>query len=197
MATKAKREFCGRTRREFLWETGGGFGAAALTSLLSRDGFFAQPGRRRVRRRQSARAEAAASCRRRPRASSSCSCTAGRATSIRSTTSRAWSAWTARRSPSRRSAAAATRTKAASSSRSGSSSSTASAASGSATCSRTSASCVDDIAFLHSMTADSPIHGSAMLMMNSGKTAQRQPVPRLVGQLRPGQRRTRTCPASS
>ena len=31
------------------------------------------------------------------------------------------------------------------------------------------ASCVDDIAFLHSMTADSPIHGSAMLMMNSGK----------------------------
>ncbi len=31
------------------------------------------------------------------------------------------------------------------------------------------ATCVDDIAFLHSMTADSPIHGSAMLMMNSGK----------------------------
>jgi hypothetical protein len=31
------------------------------------------------------------------------------------------------------------------------------------------AECVDDIAFMHSMTADSPIHGSAMLMMNSGK----------------------------
>ena len=30
-------------------------------------------------------------------------------------------------------------------------------------------SCADDIAFIHSMTADSPIHGSAMLMMNSGK----------------------------
>ena len=28
---------------------------------------------------------------------------------------------------------------------------------------------VDDIAFMHSMTADSPIHGSAMLQMNSGK----------------------------
>jgi hypothetical protein len=28
---------------------------------------------------------------------------------------------------------------------------------------------VDDIAFVHSMTADSPIHGSAMLQMNSGK----------------------------
>jgi hypothetical protein len=37
-----KREFCGRTRREFLWETGCGFGAAALTSLLSADGFFAR-----------------------------------------------------------------------------------------------------------------------------------------------------------
>ncbi|MEM7781814.1 MAG: DUF1501 domain-containing protein [Planctomycetota bacterium] len=28
---------------------------------------------------------------------------------------------------------------------------------------------VDDIAFIHSMTADSPIHGSAMLQMNSGR----------------------------
>src|SRR5918994_6876772 len=42
MSTNQKREFCGRTRREFLWETGCGFGAAALTSLLSVDGFFAQ-----------------------------------------------------------------------------------------------------------------------------------------------------------
>ncbi len=36
-------------------------------------------------------------------------------------------------------------------------------------------SCVDDIAFLHSMTADSPIHGSAMLMMNSGKVLSGSP----------------------
>ena len=35
--------------------------------------------------------------------------------------------------------------------------------------------CVDDIAFLHSMTADSPIHGSAMLMMNSGKILSGSP----------------------
>ena len=28
--------------------------------------------------------------------------------------------------------------------------------------------CVDDIAFVHSMYAESPLHGSAMLMMNSG-----------------------------
>ncbi|WP_417847549.1 DUF1501 domain-containing protein [Thalassoglobus sp.] len=34
---------------------------------------------------------------------------------------------------------------------------------------------VDDIAFLHSMTADSPIHGSAMLMMNSGKVLSGSP----------------------
>jgi hypothetical protein len=34
---------------------------------------------------------------------------------------------------------------------------------------------VDDIAFLHSMTAESPIHGSAMLMMNSGKLQSGSP----------------------
>lgn len=36
-------------------------------------------------------------------------------------------------------------------------------------------SCVDDIAFLHSMTADSPIHGSALLMMNSGSLISGHP----------------------
>lgn len=34
---------------------------------------------------------------------------------------------------------------------------------------------VDDIAFLHSMTAESPIHGSALLMMNSGKLQSGNP----------------------
>jgi hypothetical protein len=34
---------------------------------------------------------------------------------------------------------------------------------------------VDDIAFLHSMTADSPIHGSAMLMMNCGSLISGKP----------------------
>ena len=34
---------------------------------------------------------------------------------------------------------------------------------------------VDDVAFLHSMTADSPIHGSAMLMMNSGRILSGSP----------------------
>jgi hypothetical protein len=35
---------CGRTRREFLWQVGGGFAGLALIDLLSRDGFFAQAG---------------------------------------------------------------------------------------------------------------------------------------------------------
>ncbi len=33
--------FCRRTRREFLWEAGGGFTGLALTGLLSLDKFFA------------------------------------------------------------------------------------------------------------------------------------------------------------
>ena len=33
-------QFCHRTRRQFLHETGGGFGAVALAGLLAKDGFF-------------------------------------------------------------------------------------------------------------------------------------------------------------
>src|SRR5437016_2180541 len=33
---------CGNTRREFLWQVGGGFAGLALIDLLSRDGFFQQ-----------------------------------------------------------------------------------------------------------------------------------------------------------
>ncbi|MCY2955659.1 MAG: DUF1501 domain-containing protein [Planctomycetota bacterium] len=35
--------------------------------------------------------------------------------------------------------------------------------------------CVDDMAFVHSMYADSPLHGSAMLMMNSGRILSGSP----------------------
>src|SRR4051812_45392279 len=35
---------CGRTRREFLWQAGGGFVGTALTCLLAQDGFFAHAG---------------------------------------------------------------------------------------------------------------------------------------------------------
>src|ERR1700682_3464234 len=34
---------CRRSRREFLWQVGGGFAGLALIDLLSRDGFFAPP----------------------------------------------------------------------------------------------------------------------------------------------------------
>lgn len=37
------------------------------------------------------------------------------------------------------------------------------------------ATCVDDIGFIHSMTADSPIHGSAMLQMNTGRILSGSP----------------------
>jgi len=36
------RQFCGRTRREFLWEAGGSFTSVALTGLLASDGFLAK-----------------------------------------------------------------------------------------------------------------------------------------------------------
>jgi hypothetical protein len=34
-------QFCGRTRREFLWDAGAGFGGLALSGMLQVDGFFA------------------------------------------------------------------------------------------------------------------------------------------------------------
>jgi len=37
------------------------------------------------------------------------------------------------------------------------------------------AQCVDDLAFIHSMTAESPIHGSAMLKMNTGSIISGKP----------------------
>ncbi len=38
--TESGAAFCGRTRREMLWETGAGFTGLGLTGLLSADGFF-------------------------------------------------------------------------------------------------------------------------------------------------------------
>jgi hypothetical protein len=36
---------CGRSRREFLWQVGGGFAGLGLIDLLSRDGFFERQAR--------------------------------------------------------------------------------------------------------------------------------------------------------
>jgi hypothetical protein len=38
--TNPTDQFCRRTRREFLWETGGGFGGLALAGMLAGDGYF-------------------------------------------------------------------------------------------------------------------------------------------------------------
>jgi hypothetical protein len=40
MSLNDRPSFCGRTRREFLWQTGFGFTGTALTALLAADGFF-------------------------------------------------------------------------------------------------------------------------------------------------------------
>ena len=37
---KQPAQFCGRTRREFLWQAGGGFASVALAEMLAKDGFF-------------------------------------------------------------------------------------------------------------------------------------------------------------
>ena len=37
---KPHNHFCGRTRREFLWQSGGSFTSLALASLLGSDGFL-------------------------------------------------------------------------------------------------------------------------------------------------------------
>ena len=65
--------FCGRTRREFLWEAGGGLHLVALAGLLAGDGFSgrrapAPPTAWRPCRRQSAGPQGRRTSRRRPRA---------------------------------------------------------------------------------------------------------------------------------
>src|SRR5882672_11095492 len=40
---------CGRTRREYLWQVGGGFAGLALIDLLSDGGFFANAAQPQVR----------------------------------------------------------------------------------------------------------------------------------------------------
>ena len=42
MASSNSRSFCGRTRREFLWQAGAGFTGVALAEMLGRDGFLAR-----------------------------------------------------------------------------------------------------------------------------------------------------------
>ena len=59
---------CGRSRREFLWQVGGGFAGLALVDLLSRDRFFSESGECERGRRRNSRIS-----RRRPSMSCFCS----------------------------------------------------------------------------------------------------------------------------
>ena len=43
---KPSNQFCGRTRREFLWQTGGGFAGMALAGMMAKDGSAADLGRK-------------------------------------------------------------------------------------------------------------------------------------------------------
>jgi len=175
MTSKRKRTgFCGRTRREFLWQTGGGFGAAALTSMLSGDGFFAD-------------ASAAESIYRNPLAAKPPHF-APKAKSVIFLFMYGGPSHidTFDRKPKMKGMDGKT-VEVETFGRGGHK------AGGRIVEPRWDfkqygqcgkwvsdlfphlAQHVDDIAFLHSMTADSPIHGSAMLMMNSGKILSGSP----------------------
>jgi hypothetical protein len=165
------QNFCGRTRREFLWQTGGGFGGAALAGLLAQDGFFANQ----------AMANATGGHHQQPHFAPKAKSviflfmyggpshidtfdykptmkgrdnqtvevkTFGRG-GHKNTGRIVEPRWNFKRYGQ---------------------------------CGKwvsdlfpNVATCVDDIAFIHSMTADSPIHGSAMLMMNSGRVQSGHP----------------------
>lgn len=172
------RSFCRRTRREFLWETGCGFGGAALTALLSSDGFFG------AARAQAADGDAAYQ---NPLAAKSGHFTPkaksviflfmyggpshidtfdykpqmvgmdGKTIAVKTH---------GRGGHKNEGRIVEPRWKFQQYGQCGKWVSSLFPHLG---------ECVDDIAFLHSMTAESPIHGSAMLMMNSGKLQSGSP----------------------
>lgn len=177
MANQKKRSgsFCGRTRREFLWQTGGGFGAAAMTSMLSEDGFFDTS----VHADQAAYANplAAKPPHFAPKAKSviflfmyggpSHIDTFDEKPAMKGMDGKTVDVKTFGRGGHRTGGRIVEpRWEFEKYGECGKSVST---------LFPNVAKHVDDIAFLHSMTADSPIHGSAMLMMNSGKVLSGSP----------------------
>jgi hypothetical protein len=171
----SRHSFCGRTRREFLWEAGAGFTALGLVDLLSRGGFFARAAD--VSSRRSANPLAPRPPHRAPKAKSVIFLFMyggpshvdtfdykpklyeldGKTIAVKTfgrggkknggrVVGPKWEFHPHGQCGKRISALFPHL-----------------------------ASCVDDIAFLHSMTADSPIHGSAMLQMNTGKILSGSP----------------------
>lgn len=169
------RNFCGRTRREFLWETGGGMGAAALTSLLANDRFFTNSATAAESNYQNPLAAKAPHFA--PKAKSviflfmyggpshidtfdykpSMVGMDGKTIDVKTF---------GRGGHKNQGRVVEPRWKFAQHGQSGKWVSS---------LFPNVAKHVDDIAFIHSMTADSPIHGSAMLMMNSGKILSGSP----------------------
>jgi len=146
------RQFCGRTRREFLWESGGGFTALALTGLLG-DAFFA----RQTVAADGLRPFANPLAPRRPHYKPTMYALDNKTIAVK-TFGRGGHKSQGRivgpKYPFKQYGQ----------------------------CGKWVSdvfprvgTCVDDIAFLHSMYAESPIHGSAMLMMNSGRILSGHP----------------------
>lgn len=161
--------FCGRTRREMLWQTGGGFGAAALTGLLSDDGFFGAA--------QAADGAAVPQPHFTPKAKSviflfmyggpSHIDTFDYKPAMKGRDNQTIQVKTFGRGGRRNSGRIVEpRWDFHQHGQCGKWIST---------LFPHLATCADDIAFIHSMTADSPIHGSAMLMMNSGRVQSGHP----------------------
>ncbi|MEM6470566.1 MAG: DUF1501 domain-containing protein [Planctomycetota bacterium] len=166
------KNFCGRTRREFLWQTGGGFGAAALASMLTNDGFLNAAEQTRGVNPLSAKPPHFA-----PKAKSviflfmyggpSHIDTFDYKPAMNGMDGKTVDVKTFGRGGRKNNGRIVEpRWKFSQHGQCGKWVST---------LFPNLAEHVDDIAFLHSMTADSPIHGSAMLMMNSGKILSGSP----------------------
>ena len=196
--SQKRPNFCGRTRREFIWQTGGGFGAAALSSMLGQDGFFTEAsGSDAVNLNPLAPKPPHFA----PKAKSVIFLFMYGGPSHIDTFDRkpinerdgrqngGGEDFRTRRSPQDRGPHRRTTL--------GFPSNMASAENGSALSFPTWPKHVDDIAFLHSMTADSPIHGSAMLMMNSGKILSGSPALGSWVNYGLGSVKMKICPASS
>ena len=176
MANQKKRSgsFCGRTRREFLWQTGGGFGAAAMTSMLSEDGFFNTANANEA---TYANPLAAKPPHFAPKAKSviflfmyggpSHIDTFDEKPAMKGMDGKTVDVKTFGRGGHRAGGRIVEPR--------GEFEKYGECGKSVSTLFPNVAKHVDDIAFLHSMTADSPIHGSAMLMMNSGKVLSGSP----------------------
>lgn len=175
--SKRPNNFCFRTRREFLWQTGAGFGSVALASLLDSDGFFSKQAAAADRVSEYRHPVHARASHFAPKAKSviflfmyggpSHIDTFDYKPELQGMEGKTVNVNTWGRGGKRRSGRIIEpRWKFQRHGESGKPVST---------LFPHIAKHVDDIAFLHSMTAESPIHGSALFMMNSGRIASGSP----------------------